>query len=68
MDYINVAKEFIYAERTSNWEMYLNVYRKCSICLQLQVTLITPRVSDCTCNKLTSFQKRNRVIQRICEW
>ena len=22
MDYINVAKEFIYAERTSNWDMH----------------------------------------------
>ena len=28
MDYINVAKEFIYAERTSNWDMHLNVLSK----------------------------------------
>ena len=51
MDYINVAKEFIYAERTSNWDMHLNVLSKSKICFQLQVTLIMPRVPDCTCNK-----------------
>ena len=28
MDYINVAKEFIYAERTSNWDIHLNVLSK----------------------------------------
>ena len=32
-------------------------YRKCSICLQLQVTLVMPRVPNCTCNKWRSFQK-----------
>ena len=26
MDYINVAKEFIYAGRTSNWNMHLNLF------------------------------------------
>ena len=51
MDYINVAKEFIYAERTSNWDMYLNVLSKMLNCLQLRVTLITPKVPGCTCNK-----------------
>ena len=28
MNSINVAKEFIYAERTSNWDMHLNVLTK----------------------------------------
>ena len=28
MNSINVAKEFIYAERTSNWDMHLNVLSK----------------------------------------
>ena len=28
MDYINVAKEFIYAGRTSNWNMHLNALSK----------------------------------------
>ena len=28
MDYINVAKEFVYAERTSNWDIHLNVSSK----------------------------------------
>ena len=32
-------------------------YGKCSICLQLQVTLLTPRVPNCICNKRASFHK-----------
>ena len=28
MDYINVAKEFVYAERTSNWDIHLYVSSK----------------------------------------
>ena len=51
MDYINVSKEFIYAERTSNWDMYLNVLSKMVDLFAATGHIITPRVPDCTCNK-----------------
>ena len=51
MDFINASKEFIYAERTSNWDTHLNVLSKMLNLFAATGHIIMPRVPNCTCNK-----------------
>ena len=61
MDCIETVRIFLYAERTSNWNLHLGATRRMlNVSLQPQVTAIMLSVQGCTFSKWKTFLKSTR--------